>query len=97
MFNTSIDKRKAEADHIINCHPDRIPIICERSDTDYTSIPAIEKNKYKNIIRLYFRYLVPTDITCHQFSFIIRERLKLPKDISMWLWIEGKHALKGGL
>ena len=41
-----------------------------------------------------FRYLVPKDLTAYQFSFILRKRLKLPKDQSIWLFVNGKYALK---
>ena len=40
------------------------------------------------------RYLVPKDLTAYQFSFILRKRLKLPKDQSIWLFVNGKYALK---
>ncbi len=38
---------------------------------------------------------MPKDLTAHQFSYIVRKRLKLPKDQSLWLFVNGKQAIKG--
>ncbi len=39
--------------------------------------------------------MVPKDLTAHQFSYIVRKRLKLAKEQSLWLFVNGKHAIKG--
>ena len=67
-------------------------------------MPKIDKNKsgthlynYLFCLHLFilsFRYLVPKDLTAYQFSFILRKRLQLPKDQSIWLFVNGKYALK---
>ena len=39
---------------------------------------------------------MPNDLTAYQFSYIIRKRLKLPKEQSLWLFVNGRNAIKGG-
>ena len=58
-------------------YPDRIPIIVER-DHRSTNIPDIDKKKY----------LVPSDLTCGQFNYVIRKRLKLRPESAMFLFIQ---------
>eukprot|EP00829_Urostomides_striatus_P011518 TRINITY_DN2861_c0_g1_i1.p1 TRINITY_DN2861_c0_g1~~TRINITY_DN2861_c0_g1_i1.p1 ORF type:complete len:120 (-),score=23.29 TRINITY_DN2861_c0_g1_i1:101-460(-) len=77
------EKRKEEATKIIQKYPDRIPVICEKAKG--SSIPDIDKTKY----------LVPKELTAHQFSYIVRKRLKLAKEQSLWLFVNGKQAIKG--
>jgi GABA(A) receptor-associated protein len=91
-----IGKRKIESQKIREKYPDRIPVICEKSKT--SSVPEIDKTKYNSTHLLinYSRYLVPSDLTVYQFSYIIRKRLKLSKEQSLWLFVNGKYAVKGG-
>ncbi len=77
------EKRKEEADKILQKYTDRIPVICEKAKG--SAVPDIDKTKY----------LVPKDLTAHQFSYIIRKRLKLSKEQSLWLFVNGKQAIKG--
>lgn len=74
----SFDKRKLESTKIRNKYPDRIPIICERGDK--SDIPEIDRNKY----------LVPADLTLGQFVYIIRKRIKVPAEKSVFIFINGK-------
>ena len=78
-----LETRKKEADNITEKYPDRIPVICEKAKG--SSISDIDKTKY----------LVPKDLTAHQFLYIIRKRLKLSKEQSLWLFVNGKQAIKG--
>ncbi len=41
------------------------------------------------------RYLVPKDMTAVQFMCVIRKRIKLQKDQALFLFVEGREALKG--
>lgn len=66
-------------------HTDRIPVVCEKSPG--CSVPDIDKSKY----------LVPKEFTIQQFTYIIRKRLKLEKEQALWLFVNGKHALKGDM
>jgi len=74
----TFEKRKNESKHIRNKYPDRIPIICERGNDQ--NIQKIDKNKY----------LVPSDLTLGQFQYIIRKRIKLTQEKSLFVFINGK-------
>jgi len=71
------DERKAEAERIRAKYPDRIPVICEK--TEKSSVPDIDKKKY----------LVPADLTVGQFVYVIRKRLKLPAEQAIFLFVIG--------
>lgn len=73
----SFDKRLSESSRIINKYPERIPIICEKSEK--SNVEEIDKKKY----------LVPSDLTCAQFIFVIRRRLKLSAEKAIFLFING--------
>ena len=61
-------KINTESERIRNKYPDRIPVICEK--TEKANIDDIDKKKY----------LVPADLTAGQFVYVIRKRLKLPPE-----------------
>ena len=71
----SFEERKAESDKIRIQYSEKVPVICER--TAKSTIPIIEKKKY----------LVPSDLTIGQFIYVIRKRIKLNADQSMFLFI----------
>lgn len=73
------EKRKHESERIIAKYPDRIPIICEKSNNDKSMI-NIDKNKY----------LVPNDLTVGQFVYVIRKRIKLNPETAIYLFINNK-------
>ena len=73
-----LEKRKEEAEKIMNKYPGRIPVICERSGL--TNVPLIDKNKY----------LVPRDLTLGQFIHVIRKRLKLSSAKAIFLFINNR-------
>jgi len=75
----SFKKRKSEADRILKKYPDRIPVIIEKSKNN-SSLLNIDKHKF----------LVPSDLTLGQFSFVIRSRLKLDSNQAMFLFINNK-------
>jgi|TARA_B100001758_G_scaffold246892_1_gene263124 GABA(A) receptor-associated protein len=66
-------QRKAEAIKIREKYPDRIPVICERFNNN---IKDLDKRKY----------LVPSDLTMAGFMFVIRRRLALPPDQSIFMF-----------
>ena len=78
------EKRKAEADKIRERYSDRIPVICEKSET--SKLPDIDKTKY----------LVPNDLSAYHFNYIIRKRIKLPETGSLYFFVNGRYLLKGG-
>jgi GABA(A) receptor-associated protein len=76
----SFKERLEESMRIIAKYPDRIPIICEKSqDKKNTDIPNIDKSKY----------LVPMDLTISQFLYVIRKRMKLPAEKAIFLFVGG--------
>eukprot|EP00607_Mallomonas_marina_P001047 CAMPEP_0182427252 /NCGR_PEP_ID=MMETSP1167-20130531/16371_1 /TAXON_ID=2988 /ORGANISM="Mallomonas Sp, Strain CCMP3275" /LENGTH=115 /DNA_ID=CAMNT_0024609365 /DNA_START=94 /DNA_END=441 /DNA_ORIENTATION=+ len=71
----NLDQRKQESERIRNKYPERVPVICEKSDR--SNVPEIDKKKY----------LVPGDLTVGQFMYVIRKRLKLPAEQAIFLFI----------
>ena len=72
------EKRTAEAKRIRSKYPDRIPVICEKAKG--SSIPDIDKKKY----------LVPADLTVGQFIYVIRKRIKINSEKSLFMFVNGK-------
>lgn len=75
----SFNDRWSEANRVIYKYPERVPIICERSNTAPRDCPDIDKNKY----------LVPRDLTIGQFLYVIRKRMKLPSEKAIFIFING--------
>ena len=73
----TVEQRKAESERIRAKYPDRIPVICEK--TEKSNVQDIDKKKY----------LVPADLTCGQFVYVIRKRLKLPAEQAIFLFVNG--------
>ena len=71
----SFEYRHAEARKIMTKYPERVPIVCERH-TRCTSIPSMDKHKF----------LVPADITMGQFLYIIRRRIQIEANASIFLF-----------
>ena len=72
----SFDKRRLEANRIIEKFPDKIPIIVEQGKSD--KLPKIDKSKF----------LVPQDITVGQFMTIIRKRIQLSECEAFFLFVK---------
>lgn len=76
----SFDKRLEESTRVITKYPDRIPIVCEKADNKKNSeIPTIDKKKY----------LVPNNLTMGQFLYVVRNRMKLPPEKAIFLFVGG--------
>jgi GABA(A) receptor-associated protein len=74
----SFEKRLEESSRIRKKYPDRIPIICDKSDNVRNlDIPSIDKKKF----------LVPIDLTFGQFLYVIRNRMKLPPEKAIFLFV----------
>lgn len=71
----SFDKRKSEAQRILDKYPDRIPVICEKAEK--SDIPDIDKKKY----------LVPSDLSVGQFVYVIRKRIKLNPEKAIFIFV----------
>jgi GABA(A) receptor-associated protein len=72
-------QRSLESCRILAKHTDRRPVICERASNQST-LPNIDKTKY----------LVPTDLTVGQFMYVIRKRLKLTAEQSLFFIVRGE-------
>merc|ERR1711981_102191 len=73
------EKRKEESEKIRKKHPDRIPIVVEKSNS-CKNIPNLDKKKY----------LVPKELTIGQFQYVIRKRIKLDSQKAMFIFINNK-------
>ena len=72
----SFQDRCEESYKVLNKYPDRIPIICEKSN-NHTQLPNIDKHKY----------LVPRDLTLGQFIHVIRKRMNLKAEEAIFLFV----------
>ena len=75
----SFSDRQRESVRVLNSYPDRIPIICERSELAPDDCPYIYKKKY----------LVPRDLTFGQFICVIRNKLRIPPEKGLFLSVNG--------
>lgn len=71
------EKRLLESQRIREKYPTRIPVICERYKQHD---PEIDRNKF----------LIPQDLTISNFSYIIRKRIQLTNEYSLFFFINGK-------
>ncbi len=76
----SFEERSDEAQRVLSKYPDRVPIICERSNAASKETPSIDKKKY----------LVPRDLNMGQFLYVIRKRIKLPSEKALFLFVKGR-------
>ena len=74
----SLEKRKIEAERILEKYPNRIPIIVQKDPN--CKLPDIDK----------YKYLVPMDLTMSQLMFVIRRRIKLKPEESIYIFINKK-------
>jgi GABA(A) receptor-associated protein len=68
------EQRKAESKRILEKYPNRVPIICERINK---TVPELDKRKY----------LVPNDLNIGAFMFVIRKRMNISSDKSIFLFV----------
>ena len=77
--NHSFQKRANEAQRILDKYPDRVPVIVEK-DHRCKDIPDIDRKKY----------LVPDDLSIANFMYVIRKRIKLSPEKSLYLFVNNK-------
>lgn len=70
----AFSKRNEEATRILKKYPGRIPIICECLGGE---VPDIDRKKY----------LVPADLTMAQFLYVIRKRIKINPEKSIFIFV----------
>ena len=75
------EDRCNESYRVLNKHPDKFPVICEKSIL-YPDLPNINKIKY----------LIPHDITIGQFIYIIKQRIDILPEEAIFLFISNKIA-----
>ena len=80
----SFEQRLFESTKIREKYPQRICIYIEKSDI-CNNIQTIDKNKY----------LVPNNLSISQFIFVIRNRIKLPKEIALFFYTKNNCILSG--
>ena len=78
----SFEKRKADCDKVMGKYPDKIPVVCEIHEK--ASIPALPKSMF----------LVPNDMTVHQLNYVIRKRLDLAAEETIYLMVNKNYLLK---
>ena len=77
--NYSLEERKQESLRVMNKHPDRVPVICEKNERASMHLPQVDK----------YKYLVPNDLTIGQFIYVIRKRIHLTPEQAIYLFIDG--------
>uniref|UniRef100_A0AAQ4S1C7 Zgc:92606 n=1 Tax=Gasterosteus aculeatus aculeatus TaxID=481459 RepID=A0AAQ4S1C7_GASAC len=70
-----LEVRRAEGERVRAKHPDKIPIIVERSTR--SRAPELDKKKY----------LVPADLTVGQLCFLIRQRVSLRPEEALFFFV----------
>jgi len=73
----SFNKRKKDSEAIIAKYPQRIPVIVEPFGDN---VPEIDRSKY----------LVPDDLSMVNFIYVIRRRLKISSEVSIYLFVNDK-------
>ena len=76
------EDRKEESDRIRAKYPSRIPVIVEPYDHN---VPMIDRKKF----------LVPDDLSFANFMYVIRKRVKLDTNISLYLFVNDKLMNSG--
>ena len=76
-------KRKEECEKVKEKYPDRIPIIIEKDPN--SQVKEIDRTKF----------LVPNDLTAQHLIFIIRKRLELSKEETIFMLVDGKSTIAG--
>ena len=76
------EKRLQEANRVLDKYQDRIPVLVERAYNE-KDLPQIDKKKF----------LVPKDITCGQFSYVIRKRLQLTEEKALFMFVGSNNIM----
>mmetsp|Transcript_35038 Transcript_35038/g.56253 ORF Transcript_35038/g.56253 Transcript_35038/m.56253 type:complete len:118 (-) Transcript_35038:565-918(-) len=79
----SLQERKQKATRVLLKYSDRVPVICERDPK--SSIDEMERSKI----------LVPRELTVAQFVKVIRKRIKLTAEQSIFLFINDTLVVNG--
>lgn len=72
----SLERRKAEAERVLQKYTDRIPVIVEKAKGSV--ITDIDNRKF----------LVPKDLTVGQFIWVIRKRIRLAPEQAIFIFVD---------
>ena len=78
----SFEKRLSEATGIMEKYPNRIPVICECVGGE---VPDIDRKKY----------LVPSDLSMAGFLYVIRKRISISSEKSIYIFVGGNIMVSG--
>ena len=78
----SFEKRQSECKKVMDKYPNKIPVICELKEE--ATLPHLEKNMF----------LIPSEMTTAQFNYVIRKRMKLEMNQSLYLFVQQRYLLK---
>ncbi len=81
--NPDVQKRKQESNKVREKYGDRIPVIIEKDPN--SRLKDLDKTKF----------LVPNDITAQVLIFIIRKRLELSQEETLFMLVDGKSSISG--
>ena len=76
------EKRLLESSRIMEKYPNRIPVICECVGGE---VPDIDRKKY----------LVPSDLSMAEFLYVIRKRIKIKPEQSIYLFVGDSVMVAG--
>jgi len=73
--DNDFERRRAEGARICQKYPDRVPVIVEKACK--SSLKELDKKKY----------LIPADLTVGQFYFLIRSRIDLRAEDTLFFFV----------
>jgi GABA(A) receptor-associated protein len=76
------EKRLLESSRIMEKYPNRIPVICECVGGE---VPDIDRKKY----------LVPSDLSMAGFLYVIRKRISISAEKSIYIFVGGNIMVSG--
>ena len=79
-------KRFEEAQRVLSHYPDRVPVVVEPARLDESN-PPVHKRKF----------LVPRDLTMQQMMYVIRRQLKMSKEESIFVYVNGSMMMQSML
>jgi len=80
----SFEQRQTESTKIMEKYTDRVCIYIEKSNCE-EEVPSLDKNKY----------LVPNYLSIAQFIYVIRNRIRLPKEKALFFYTKNQYLLSG--
>tara|TARA_B100000900_G_scaffold412071_1_gene433103 strand:- start:772 stop:1182 length:411 start_codon:yes stop_codon:yes gene_type:complete len=72
----TLEERKERSQSIMDKYENRIPVICQTSN----DLPVLERKKY----------LVPDDLSLVNFNYVVRKRIKVSAETSIYFFIGNK-------